>query len=403
MRKKNGFTLVELLAVIVILAIIMIISIPAVLNTMQIAREKTFGEYVTKVYDVAEKKYLEQELTDGVEEYVRYDITKDIGLNNTGNYKGYVVFVRGTDKTDVYIGISDKDYHTVTQWGANESDRVNYINYTLGGEPKFTSDPEVFDGKKNYFMRGETSDFGLPSKQELLELVGGGTGGVLTALNESGFVSLSEESMTADQRFIQSSVTNSDFGTTGTQYRTYYTVQDIYGSSSSNKGYIAIHEEYYPDTPLGVPVKRRFSFIAFKDQNYHTYMQVKGLSKVKGNKIVTERFPMIQLNEILDNFNSLSFKKIETTPPTYDLTQGYKDLVISENYADAEASGDIQQMFTAFSNINQKLMNTQQYYCANTNSNCSFGEELDKKFYEDPTVLLGSYFDMNLDIDWSQF
>ena len=50
MKKTNkGFTLVELLAVIVILAIIMIIAIPAVLETMQSARKKTFKEYAMKV------------------------------------------------------------------------------------------------------------------------------------------------------------------------------------------------------------------------------------------------------------------------------------------------------------------------------------------------------------------
>ena len=38
MKNKKGFTLVELLAVIVILAIIMIIAIPAVLQTMESAR-----------------------------------------------------------------------------------------------------------------------------------------------------------------------------------------------------------------------------------------------------------------------------------------------------------------------------------------------------------------------------
>ena len=68
-KKKNikkiikGFTLVELLAVIVILAIIMIIYIPAVLNTMTSARKKTFGEYVTKVYDAAQKKYMSDEMS----------------------------------------------------------------------------------------------------------------------------------------------------------------------------------------------------------------------------------------------------------------------------------------------------------------------------------------------------
>ena len=60
MKDRKGFTLVELLAVIVILAIIMIIAIPSVLNTLEIARKKTFIEYVTKVYETGLNKYLEQ-------------------------------------------------------------------------------------------------------------------------------------------------------------------------------------------------------------------------------------------------------------------------------------------------------------------------------------------------------
>lgn len=49
MKKKNGFTLVELLAVIVILAIIMIIAIPTVLETMASARRSSFAIYIEKL------------------------------------------------------------------------------------------------------------------------------------------------------------------------------------------------------------------------------------------------------------------------------------------------------------------------------------------------------------------
>ena len=41
-RNNKGFTLLELLAVIVILAIIMIIAIPAVSNTLEMTRKKSF-------------------------------------------------------------------------------------------------------------------------------------------------------------------------------------------------------------------------------------------------------------------------------------------------------------------------------------------------------------------------
>ena len=54
---NKGFTLVELLAVIVILAIIMIIAIPSVLNTMNLSKLKTFSEYVDKLYSTTIQKY----------------------------------------------------------------------------------------------------------------------------------------------------------------------------------------------------------------------------------------------------------------------------------------------------------------------------------------------------------
>ena len=150
MKKRNGFTLVELLAVIVILAIIMIISIPSVLNTLTAARQKTFGEFVTKVYNVAQTKYIKDGLLNGEPNYVKYDITTDLDMASTGNYKGYVVFLKTkSNTTDVYIGISDEEYHTATKYGNNDTDVINYINYNLGGEPKFAPElsitsPEIF-------------------------------------------------------------------------------------------------------------------------------------------------------------------------------------------------------------------------------------------------------------------
>ena len=59
---KKGFTLVELLAVIVILAIIMLIAIPAVLSTLESARRKTFYEYADKSVGVAEKQFAEDQI-----------------------------------------------------------------------------------------------------------------------------------------------------------------------------------------------------------------------------------------------------------------------------------------------------------------------------------------------------
>ena len=56
--KKNGFTLVELLAVIAILAILVIMALPAVLNMFTKARVDTFENEVKTVFRTAQQNYL---------------------------------------------------------------------------------------------------------------------------------------------------------------------------------------------------------------------------------------------------------------------------------------------------------------------------------------------------------
>ncbi len=97
---RKGFTLVELLAVIVILAIIMIIAIPSVLETVETARQKTFKEFMQKVYSAGQEKFLVKKEFEGLKrpsgyEYLEYifDIKEDLGLTNTGGYKGIVSII----------------------------------------------------------------------------------------------------------------------------------------------------------------------------------------------------------------------------------------------------------------------------------------------------------------------
>jgi type IV pilus assembly protein PilA len=134
MKKDNkGFTLVELLAVIVILAIIMIIAIPAVLDTMQTARRKTFKEYILKVSNATQDKYMKDELTNGtVNQCFVYDITKDLGLPSTGNYKGYtIVTTNGNNEKTVYVTLYDNDFMV---YGLKDSqiDKAVLLNYVDG-------------------------------------------------------------------------------------------------------------------------------------------------------------------------------------------------------------------------------------------------------------------------------
>ena len=117
LSKLKGFTLVELLAVIVILAIIMVIAIPSVVNTSNTANKKSFVEFVRKVSQEVEKKYLEATTYDGLEidtesevAFVVYTVENDLGLKNVGDYKGVAMVGDSKDVHYNRIAVFNKKY-----------------------------------------------------------------------------------------------------------------------------------------------------------------------------------------------------------------------------------------------------------------------------------------------------
>ena len=124
--KNKGFTLVELLAVIVILAIIMIIAIPSVLDTLTIARRKTFAEYIDKIQQAAESKVLSKDLFGESSNCVLFDITSDLGLDNTGDFKGYIVTVHDNSEYKYYITLWDSNFmvYALEYHGDNTDDML---------------------------------------------------------------------------------------------------------------------------------------------------------------------------------------------------------------------------------------------------------------------------------------
>ncbi len=136
----KGFTLVELLAVIVILAIIMLIAIPAVLNTLETARKKSFGEYIDKVTSLSQKQFAEDNMLGNrtIKECVVYNIKTELGLSNTGDYKGWVLI--NPNRNDIYVTLFDNHYAVVGFHYSDSSLKIDdYIkNKTDDIIPKLT-------------------------------------------------------------------------------------------------------------------------------------------------------------------------------------------------------------------------------------------------------------------------
>ena len=154
MSDKKGFTLVELLAVIVILAIIMIIAIPAVLSTMEQARRETFKEFIDKVAITTQKKYASQELMgENVGGNIVYDITKDLNMSSTGDFKGYSLI---TTEKDIYITLYSRNYAVTGLKYGNINDS-NILNVDATPSEDLTVDylvKSTGDPKYSYYDNG---------------------------------------------------------------------------------------------------------------------------------------------------------------------------------------------------------------------------------------------------------
>ncbi len=140
--RKKGFTLVELLAVIVVLALIMVFAVPSVMNTMNSAKKKSLQMYAEKMISTAMQQHQSDKLLGSLAVSTAGKSTTDkTELNNqkcynianlsdqeggTGSYKGFVVikenvgatgsavkdvyYIYITDGLDLsYVGIEYKD------------------------------------------------------------------------------------------------------------------------------------------------------------------------------------------------------------------------------------------------------------------------------------------------------
>ena len=128
---KKGFTLVELLAVIVVLAIIMIIAIPSVMGTMNDAQRGTFKIFSEKVLNKAQESYQSDVLL-GVNTRKKtyghcYSLKADLEMGTSSNYEGYVVVTLDAKlKPTFYLTLSDNSFSVQNYKYADLTDPKNY-------------------------------------------------------------------------------------------------------------------------------------------------------------------------------------------------------------------------------------------------------------------------------------
>ena len=89
-KNQKGFTLVELLAVIVILAVIILIAVNAVLPQMQKARKKSFADEGLSFAKAAETAYVDRQES-GAKAFTVSDLKAHYVTKSDTNYKGCII------------------------------------------------------------------------------------------------------------------------------------------------------------------------------------------------------------------------------------------------------------------------------------------------------------------------
>ena len=115
LKNKKGFTLVELLAVIVVLAIIILIAMPAVLSSMEKARKNSFAVEANEVIRAAQTAYADAVMNGkaaGNSICVPYNYLKKGFLEkNDPNYNGSVLITinptSGQASYNIYLSNSN--------------------------------------------------------------------------------------------------------------------------------------------------------------------------------------------------------------------------------------------------------------------------------------------------------
>ena len=130
-NNKKGFTLVELLAVIIVLSLILVLIVPNVLNNMNNARRRTVAMYGQILVSNAQTIY-QNFILMGTEDAdssrlipnstsnpTSYCINiNQLGLQNTGTYVGYIIITPSTAGVQYDLHMTDKATYVVNKENA---------------------------------------------------------------------------------------------------------------------------------------------------------------------------------------------------------------------------------------------------------------------------------------------
>ena len=152
-KKKNAFTLIELLAVIVILAVILVISIPRILDVIETSKKDSFKSTAQLIADSAEKKRVSDKLL-GKEEEITCDKVAKI---SSKDYEYCIVKINEEGKATVTIKGKGKFDEMAICNASKETSEISDTcptddSYFIYGEAEINVIVKEVDKCKKYFV-----------------------------------------------------------------------------------------------------------------------------------------------------------------------------------------------------------------------------------------------------------
>ena len=158
MKQKKGFTLVELLAVIVILAVILIIAMPKISDVIKNSKESSLETTAKLIASQAEKKYTENQVLDNSSTIKCSDVVK---INNTDYESCNITFdSKGNAKVSI---VGKGKFEGMAVCNANKNSAT--VSSDCSTDAKYFSYEEVVGGISitGYNIEGGT-DVVIPSQ-----------------------------------------------------------------------------------------------------------------------------------------------------------------------------------------------------------------------------------------------
>ena len=206
MKKKKGFTLVELLAVIVILAVILIIAMPKISDVIKNSKEASLETTAKLIASQAEKKYTENQVLDNSSTIKCSDVAKisdadyescNITFDDKGNAKVTIV---GKGKFEgMAVCNANKNSASIS---ISCSTNANYFSYE-----------EVEVNKTTTMSSFEVED--VNKCKTFLMNLGGATEDLVTTLCTGGSITVDGETGSLKTLILQEIIPSSDYETAG--------------------------------------------------------------------------------------------------------------------------------------------------------------------------------------------